>query len=170
MFGLCLPALDLCVSGNWAALLLWSLGTVNVMSSSSLCLEIVFLIFRASDVKCVVWSWNSNKPMLCVCVCAFLSEALVQWGGEEQGNHTGSLLHGILYHFQTTMKKTLSSLPKITVKHFCCNTADSFCFYTRDNAMSSPGCGFQLRRSLLSVTQFIGHAKQWRGLIYNHSV
>lgn len=42
-------------------------------------------------------------------VCAFVSEAAVQRGREEQGNHTGSLLHGILYHFQTIMKRHLFS-------------------------------------------------------------
>lgn len=30
--------------------------------------------------------------------CALCSEAVVQRRGEEQGDHTGGLLHGILHH------------------------------------------------------------------------
>lgn len=50
----------------------------------------------------------SHKNVLCLLkpmICLFVSEAAVQRRGEEQGNYTGSLFHGILCHFQATMKR-----------------------------------------------------------------
>lgn len=50
-------------------------------------------------------SQNNNKPTVSVDV--FVSEAAVQRGREEQGNHTGSVLHGILLSFPEPDEKTI---------------------------------------------------------------
>lgn len=54
--------------------------------------------------------WKVSLQMIFLHV--FVSEAAVQWGGKEQGNYTGSLLHGMIDHTPFLLRLHWKFLPQ----------------------------------------------------------